>query len=48
MRTVAHVYEGDRKADVELSDDDGITFGYVTVASEPEPQVVAYYVVEDD
>ncbi len=46
--TVARVYEGDRKADVELSDDDGIAFGYVTVDADPKPHVVAYYVVEDD
>jgi hypothetical protein len=46
--TVDHVYKGGRKADVELSDDKGITFGYVTVDADPEPHVVAYYVVEDD
>jgi hypothetical protein len=46
--TVDHVYNGGRKADVELSDDDGITFGYATIAADPEPHVVAYYVVEDD
>ncbi len=46
--TVDHVYKGGRKADVELSDDNGVTFGYVTVDADPEPHVVAYYVVEDD
>jgi hypothetical protein len=47
LGTVAHVYEGERKADVEVSDDNGITFGYVTVNADPEPYVVAYYVMED-
>jgi hypothetical protein len=48
LGTVVHVYEGGRRADVELSDDDGITFGYVTVDADPEPHVVTYYVEADD
>ena len=48
LGTIDHVYNGGRKADVELSDGDGITFGYVTVEADPEPHVVAYYVMDDD
>jgi hypothetical protein len=46
--TVDHVYKGGRKADVELSNDEGVTFGYATIEADPEPHVVAYYVVDDD
>jgi hypothetical protein len=45
--TVDLVYKGGRKADVALSDDDGDIFGYVTVKADPEPHVVAYYVMND-
>jgi hypothetical protein len=46
--TVDHVYKGGRKADVELSNDEGVTFGYATIEADPEPHIVAYYVVDDD
>lgn len=48
LGTVDHVYEGGRKADVEVSDDDGGTLGYVTISADPEPHVVAFYTEEDD
>ncbi len=48
LGTVDLVYKGGRKADVAVSNTEGITFGYVTVSADPEPHVVAYYIVEDD
>jgi len=48
LGTVDHVYKGGRKADVEVAGDDGVTLGYVTISADPEPHVVAYYVVEDN
>ncbi len=45
---VDHVYEGGRRADVEVSDKDGSTIGYVTIDADPEPHIVAYFVEEDD
>jgi len=48
LGTVDLVYEGGRKADVEVSNDEGITLGYVTIDADPEPHVVACYVEEDD
>lgn len=45
--TVDLVYEGGRKADVAL-DNDGDIFAYVTVEADPEPHVVAYYLMDDD
>jgi hypothetical protein len=47
LGTVDLVYNGGRKADVAVSHD-GDIFGYVTVEADPEPHVVAYYVMEDD
>ncbi len=48
LGTVDHVYKGGRKADVAVSHDDGDIFGYVTIEADPEPHVVAYYVMDDD
>jgi len=48
LGTVDHVYKGGRRADVEVSDDEGTTLGYVTVEADPEPHVVAYYIEEED
>ena len=47
LGTVDHVYKGGHKADIEVSDSDGVTLGYVTIEADPEPHVVAYY-AEDD
>jgi hypothetical protein len=44
LTTVDHVYEDGARIDVEVSDDDGVTKGYVTLAAEPELRVVAYYI----
>jgi Domain of unknown function (DUF4926) len=44
LGTVDHVYEDGLRIDVEVSDDDGVTLGYVTLAFEPKLHVVAYYV----
>ncbi len=44
LGTVDHVYEDGARIDVEVSDDDGVTLGYVTLAVEPKLHVVAYYV----
>jgi hypothetical protein len=44
LGTVDHVYNGGHKADIEVSNDDGLTLGYVTIEADPEPHVVGYYV----
>lgn len=44
LGTVDHVYDDGARIDVEVSNDDGVTLGYVTLAAEPKLHVVAYYV----
>lgn len=48
LGTVDHVYKGGVRADVEISDDDGSTLGYVTLDFEGAPRVVGYYAEKDD